>query len=361
MTATELVLAATGVEFAFERCAAGMHGLRECGAELPEETVSSIRRTGVALKGPLTNDPTAERPGQPSSRELAVGFSTAMIALRHHLDIHANLRWARLPLPAGTGDEIDIWVVRDVTEDTYGGQEILINDGNAVLVKKTTHAASARIARTAFEFARANGRRKITAVHKAEVLPITDGIFRDAVRGVASTFPDIKFDEMAPDAAALHLVREPQRFDVLLTQFFAGDVFSDLCAGLIGGIGLVSGVSLGGEAAIFEAAHGSAPKYTGLDQINPCGLILSAALMLAHVGEQDASDRIIDAVASVVREGQDVTSDLGGTAGTMAMAKAVARYVQSPSSASDRRGPRELSTMPEDGTNLRRSGGGRGE
>lgn len=330
MKATEVVLAATGVDLEFEYRHAGMAALMQEGARVPERTLESVRRTGVALKGPITNDPLALPPAELTGKtDLAQGYTSATIALRRHLGIFASLRHARL-FTAANGDArgpIDVWIVRDVSEDVYNGRELAIDDDAAVLVKKTTRGASERIARAAFEFAQRHGRRRVTAVHRADVLPLTEGIFRDAARAVAAEFPQIEFDELAPDAVALHLVREPQRFDVVLCQFAVGDILSDLCAGLVGGVGLMGGMNLGGEAAIFEAAHGSAPKHAGADRVNPTGLVLSGALMLAHLGHQDASARVIQAVEATIRKGDQVTYDLGGSASTSAMADAIARAV----------------------------------
>jgi isocitrate dehydrogenase (NAD+) len=327
--AAEIVLASTGVDLRFDRQLAGMASMRNTGVRLPEATEESIRRTKVALKGPLTNDPGMSPPADaPRAIDLSEGHTTAMIAIRQRLGMNANFRWAKtLGSNGSAADGTDIWVIREVSEDVYNGTEISIDDRAAVLVKKTTWNASERVARDAFEFARTRRRGKVAVVHKAEVLPLTDGLFRDAARVVAAEYPDIQFEEIAPDAAAFGLVRRPRTFDVILTQFFTGDIFADLCAGLVGGVGMMGGMSLGSGYGIFEATHGSAPKHAGNGTANPTAMILSAAFMLSHLGEHDAADAVVRAVDEVIREARAVTPDLRGDATTTEMATAIAKAI----------------------------------
>ena len=326
-----LVLEATGVPLAYERRLAGVAAWLEKGVFLPSDTLDSMRSTGVTLKGPLTNArPSDLPPRSPRGPDLAAGHHTAMIAMRHHLDAVVNIRHAVLfrgANPRYADVPIDIWVVRETTEDLYNNPETRLGPDAAAVLKTITRQASARIARAAFEHARRYRRRRVTVVHRGDVLRLTDGLFGEAARATAAEYPDIESDEVAPDAAAMHLVRHPERFDVLLTQFVQGDMLMDLCAGLVGGLGMMGGMNLGPSAAIFEAAHGSAPKYAGLDRVNPCALVLSAAMLLDYLGEVEAAAAVRRAIAAVVASGQTVTYDLGGGAGTWAMAEAIAGEV----------------------------------
>ncbi|HWP35583.1 MAG TPA: isocitrate/isopropylmalate dehydrogenase family protein [Thermodesulfobacteriota bacterium] len=305
------VVAAAGVEIHWERYAAGTRALEETGEVLPEAVLESLRRNRVGIKGPLTT---------PIGR----GFQSVNVTLRKTLDLYVGLRPVKVipelrPQFAG----VDIVVVRENTEGLYAGVEHVVVPGVVASLKVITDRASRRIARFAFEYARRHGRRKVTAVHKANIMKLTDGLFLECVRDVASAYRDIAYEEMIIDACAMHLVLDPTRFDVLVMENFYGDVLSDLCAGLAGGLGVVPGANLGDEVALFEAVHGSAPDIAGQDRANPSALILSAALMLRHLGEEAAAARIEEAVRRVIAARRVVTPDLGGRAGTRAMTDAI--------------------------------------
>jgi isocitrate dehydrogenase (NAD+) len=271
----------------------------------------ALRGCAAALKGPITN---------PGKR----GEASPNITLRAALGVYGNVRLATaLPGARTRFPQTDIAIVRDVTEDLYTGPQKWEGPDRAIGTKIVTRAAVERVARLAFEWAKRNARRKVTIVHKATVLQLTDGLFLEAARAVAADYPQIECDDFPIDAITMHLVREPERFDVLLTGFQYGGILCDLCAGLAGGLGVVPGMLVGNSIALFEPAHGSAPKYAGTDRANPTAMILCGALMLTHVGEDAAAQRIWEAVKRVMREGRRLTADQGGTHGTAAMADAV--------------------------------------
>jgi isocitrate dehydrogenase (NAD+) len=309
--AARRVVDATGVAVEWIVAEAGERVFEETGTTLPERTVKVMNEVGVVLKGPMANP-------------IGHGYASPNMALRKAAGIYANVRLARAFPGARTHyPGADLTVVREVTEDVFSGAAQYVGPDAAIAVKFVTRAATHRIARFAFEYARSHRRRRITVAHKAATLKQTDGLFLDAVREVAGDYPDITLDDALIDALAMHLVRDPNGYDILLAPFQYGDILADLCAGIAGGLGLAPGASFGDGAGMFEAAHGSAPKYAGLDRVNPCALILSAALMLDHLGETGAADRIRAAVARVIAEGATTTYDLGGTAGTAAMTDAV--------------------------------------
>ncbi|HEY8415782.1 MAG TPA: isocitrate/isopropylmalate family dehydrogenase, partial [Thermaerobacter sp.] len=223
---------------------------------------------------------------------------------------------------------VDLVVVRENTEDLYAGIEHMVGDDAAESIKIITRKASRRIVEFAFRYARANGRRKVTAVHKANIMKYTDGLFLQVAREVAEKYPDIEFEDRIVDNMAMQLVMKPEQYDVLVMPNLYGDILSDLCAGLIGGLGIAPGANIGDEYAVFEPIHGSAPKYAGQNKVNPTALILSAVMMLRHLGEKEAADRVERAVAEVIAEGKTVTYDLGGQAGTQEMARAIAERVR---------------------------------
>jgi isocitrate dehydrogenase (NAD+) len=274
-----------------------------------------VRRNGLALKGPT---------GTP----IGGGHRSVNVELRKRLDLYANLRPVKtLPGVKCRYDGVDLIVVRENTESLYSGLEHEVVPGVVESLKIITEKASTRIARYAFEHAVRAERRRITAVHKANILKLSDGLFLDCCRKVAREYPQIRYDEMIVDATCMKLVLDPDPFDVLLLENLYGDIVSDLCAGLVGGLGLAPGANIGEHGAIFEAVHGTAPDIAGKNQANPVALILSAALMLEHVGEVAAAERVRRAVRDVMAEGRTLTPDLGGSAGTIELAEAVAARV----------------------------------
>ncbi|HUG47790.1 MAG TPA: isocitrate/isopropylmalate dehydrogenase family protein [Candidatus Limnocylindria bacterium] len=312
------VLSATGLDFDWQRVEAGEAQLARHGTPLPDEVLDSIRRTRVALKGPITT-PVGE------------GFRSVNVTLRQALDLYANLRPARSMrgIPSRYED-VDLVIVRENTEDLYAGIEHRVGPDAAESIKIITRGASERIARFAFEYAVANGRRKVTAVHKANIMKLSDGLFLEACRTVAAEYEGrIEFEDRIVDNMCMQLVQKPELYDVLVLPNLYGDIVSDLAAGLVGGLGVAPGANIGTHAAVFEPVHGSAPKYAGQDVANPTALILSAALMLRHLGETRAAESVETAVRDVIGEGRTLPRDLGGSAGTGAFAEAVAERVAS--------------------------------
>jgi len=310
-----LVLDETGVRLEYDRVEAGMETMQREGTPLPDRVIESIRRNRVALKGPITTP-------------VASGFRSVNVELRQRLDLYANVRPAKSL--AGTGaryEDVDLVVIRENTEDLYSGLERMAGEDRAESVRIITRRASERIARFAFSYAISNRRRKVTAVHKANILKLSDGLFLECVRRVAQDFTAIEYEERIVDNMAMQLVVKPNLYDVIVTTNLFGDILSDLCAGLVGGLGLAPSGNIGEECAVFEPVHGSAPKYAGQNKANPTAMILSAAMMLDHIGEKDAAQKVVSAVARVIKEGREVTYDLGGASGTMEMAKAIARLI----------------------------------
>jgi isocitrate dehydrogenase (NAD+) len=316
LEATVRVLEATGVGFEWERVEAGESQLARHGTPLPDDVLESIRRNRTALKGPITT-PVGE------------GFRSVNVTLRQALGLYANLRPARsLPGVPSRFQDVDLVIVRENTEDLYAGIEHMVGADAAESIKIITRAASERIARFAFDYAVANGRRKVTAVHKANIMKLSDGLFLDSCRTVAQEYAGrVEVEDRIVDNMCMQLVQKPEAYDVLVLPNLYGDIVSDLAAGLVGGLGVAPGANIGTEAAVFEPVHGSAPKYAGQDVANPTALILSAALMLRHLGEVAAAERVESAVRDVLAEGKTVTRDLGGDAGTQAFAVAVAERV----------------------------------
>jgi isocitrate dehydrogenase (NAD+) len=316
--ATRRVLEATGVELEWDVREAGSDVMEQAGTPLPEETLASIRENGVALKGPITTP-------------IGTGFRSVNVALRHELELYACLR----PCKSYRGvrsryENVDLVVVRENTEDLYAGieyeagsdqaehvirelnglQEKQIASGSGISVKPIGAAASERIIRFAFEYARANNRRQVAGVTKANIMKFTDGLFLSVFREVAAEYPDLESRDVLVDAACMQLVQRPEEFDVLVLPNLYGDIVSDITAGLVGGLGLAPGANIGDRAAVFEATHGSAPKYRGMNRVNPTAMILSGKLMLEHLGERDAAKQLEDAVATVIERGERVTYDL---------------------------------------------------
>jgi isocitrate dehydrogenase (NAD+) len=316
--AARRVLEATGVGFDWEVRHAGVDVMEEAGTPMPEETLASVRRNKVALKGPITTP-------------IGTGFRSVNVALRHELGLYACLR----PCKTYEGvrsryDNVDLVLVRENTEDLYAGIEYeagsddaehviaelnklqpkQIASGSGISVKPMSREASERIIRFAFEYARAHGRKRVSCVTKANIMKFTDGLFLDVFRDVAEAYSDIEPWENLVDAVCMGLVQRPEEFDVLVLPNLYGDIVSDLTAGLVGGLGVAPGGNIGPDTAVFEATHGSAPKYKGQNKVNPTAMILSGKLMLDHLGEREAAQRLEDAVAAVIAEGKSVTYDM---------------------------------------------------
>jgi isocitrate dehydrogenase (NAD+) len=317
--ATRRVLDASGVAFDWEVVEAGEKMIAVHGTPLPEAVLESIRRTGVAIKGPVTTP-------------VGGGFRSVNVALRQALGLYANLRPARSLRGLETRyHDVDLVIVRENTEDLYAGIEHMVGRDAAESIKIITRAASERIARFAFEYAVANGRHKVTAVHKANIMKLSDGLFLESCRTVAAEYEGrIEFEDRIVDNMCMQLVQKPELYDVLVLPNLYGDIVSDLCAGLVGGLGVAPGANIGTEAAVFEAVHGSAPKYTGMNRANPTALILSGVLMLRHLGHPDAADRVENALRDVVAEGRATTADMGGPAGTSEFADAIIERLAAP-------------------------------
>jgi isocitrate dehydrogenase (NAD+) len=319
--ATRRVLDATGIAFDWDVVDAGEALIASHGTPLPDHVLESIRRNRVALKGPITT-PVGE------------GFRSVNVTLRQTLGLYANLRPARSLVGLRTRyEEVDLVIVRENTEDLYAGIEHRVGRDAAESIKIITREASERIARFAFDYAVANGRRKVTAVHKANIMKLSDGLFLEACRTVAQGYEGrVEFEDRIVDNMCMQLVQKPDLYDVLVLPNLYGDIVSDLAAGLVGGLGVAPGANIGTEAAVFEPVHGSAPKYAGLDKANPTALMLSGVLMLRHLGERDAAERVEAAIRDVIAEGKRVTYDLGGSTGTSGFADAVVERLGDPAS-----------------------------
>jgi len=311
---TLLVLNATGLDIEWDECLAGEGAIEKYGTPIPEETIESIKRNKVALKGPITTP-------------IGTGFRSVNVAMRQELKLFANVRPVRsfLGVPSRY-ENIDLVVVRENTEDLYAGVEHYVDEDRtaAESIRIITKKASERIVRFAFDYARRNNRKKVTAVHKANIMKFTDGLFLDVAKEISEDFPDIEFEDKIVDNMAMQLVKNPENFDIIVTTNLFGDILSDLCAGLVGGLGLAPGANIGEDVAIFEAVHGSAPKYRGQYKVNPTAVILASAMMLGYLGEKDWEKRIVNAVAETIKEGKYITYDLGGTASTLEMGRRIA-------------------------------------
>ena len=316
--ATRRVLEATGVKFQWDTVIIGSQAQDKFGTPLPDQALQSIRKNKVAIKGPVTTP-------------IGTGFRSVNVALRQTLDLYACLRPYKVYPGMNTPfQDANIVVVRENTEDLYAGIEFAkgdsgtrqlldfvldamgkeIREDSAVSLKVISKTASQRIVRFAFEYARQNDRKKVTAVHKANILKFSDGLFLDTAREVAKEYNDIEFGDMLVDATCMELVRKPQMFDVLVLPNLYGDIISDLCAGLVGGMGVAPGANIGDDAAIFEPTHGSAPKYARQNKVNPMATMLSGVMMLRHLGENDSARKLESAIAEVIAEGKNVTYDL---------------------------------------------------
>jgi isocitrate dehydrogenase (NAD+) len=305
------VLEAAGVRIAWERQEAGAVALRKYKTPVPDELINSLKRTRIALKGPLETG-------------VGQGYRSINVHLRRTFNLYANLRPTRNFEGVQTPfNNVDLVIVRENTEDLYSGIEHQVAPGVVESVKVITAQASRRIARFAFEYALHNGRKRVTAIHKANIMKLSDGLFLKCARQVAQSFPTIRYDEQIVDAACMRLVTNPAAFDVLLLENLYGDIISDLCAGLVGGLGVVPGANYGEHGAIFEAVHGTAPDIAGRNIANPVAAILSAAMLADYLGDSIAGQRIRRAVGEVLRGGRVLTPDLGGKATTAAVRDAI--------------------------------------
>jgi isocitrate dehydrogenase (NAD+) len=309
------ILKVSGVSIEWEPHQAGVRAFERTGQPLPIELIDSIRRNKVALKGPVTTP-------------IGTGFTSVNVGLRKALDLYSNLRpvW-NLPGVDSRFQGIDLVIVRENTEDLYAGLEHEVVPGVVESLKIITERASTRIAQFAFAHARRHGRKKVTAIHKANIMKMSDGLFIECARRIAREYTDIQYDERIVDAACMQLVMVPTQFDVMLLPNLYGDIVSDLCAGLVGGLGVVGAANLGTEIGVFEAVHGSAPDIAGKNLANPTALLLSAVMMLRHIDESDAAERIMRALGTVLTTTTIRTGDLGGTASTTEFADAVARQL----------------------------------
>lgn len=313
--AARKVIEATGVEITWEEFEAGANALETHDTPLPDAVVEAIRRSGVALKGPVTT---------PVGR----GFSSVTVAMRRKLGLSANLRPVRnIPDVPSRYHDVDLVIVRENTEGLYSGVEIQVDEDTTVAIKRVTRQGSLRVARFAFDYARRHRRKKVTAVHKANILKLSDGLFLECAREVAAEYLEIEYCERIVDALCLDLALDPGRHDLLLCPNLYGDIVSDLAAGLVGGLGIVPAANIGDGIAVFEAVHGSAPDIAGQGIANPTALILAGAMMLSYLGEEEAAQRIKEGVRQVYARGEHLTPDVGGTASTWEMTKALSQLV----------------------------------
>ena len=309
--AVQAIFTAASAPIKWEICTAGQAGIDASGDPLPEETLQSIRKNKLALKGPLTT-------------QIGKGYRSINVTLRQTFDLYCNLR----PVKTLAGipsryEGIDLVIFRENTEDLYAGVEHMVGADAAESIKIITRKASLRIAESAFQYAVTHQRQKITAVHKANIMKLSDGLFLECAREIAAKYPQIHYEEVIVDNMCMQLVIRPEQYDVLLAPNLYGDIISDLCAGLAGGLGVVPGANIGIDCAIFEAVHGTAPDIAGKNAANPVAMLLSGLMLLEHIGETKIAARIRRAVVTTVREGIAVTPDLGGTASTTEMTKAI--------------------------------------
>jgi isocitrate dehydrogenase (NAD+) len=311
MGATVRVLEALRVPLTFEHCDAGSEVISKYGTNLPRETLDSVLRNGVALKGP-------------TGTQIGAGLPSANVALRKGLDLYAALRPVRsVPGVKTRYENVDLVVVRENTESLYTGLEHIVVPGVVESLKIISEKASTRIARYAFDYARKDGRKKVTAVHKANIMKLSDGLFLDCCRRVAREFSGIAYQEVIIDNMCMQLVLDPNRFELLVMENLYGDIISDLCAGLVGGLGVVPGANIGERTAVFEAVHGTAPDIAGKNLANPTALMMSAVMMLRWLGMTEPAERLDRALMHLYGEGKVRTTDLGGTATTSEFTQAV--------------------------------------
>jgi isocitrate dehydrogenase (NAD+) len=318
------IIECAGVDVEWEKYFVGAEAISRSGDPLPQEVLDSILRNKVALKGPVTTP-------------IATGFSSINVRLRKTLDLYANLRPVKsLPNVITRYEDIDLIVVRENTEDLYSGLEHEVIPGVVESIKIITEKASTRIARFAFEYARTHGRKRVTAVHKANIMKLSDGLFLKCFRDVAVDYPNIEADDKIIDNCCMQLVQDPNQFDVLLLENLYGDIVSDLVAGLVGGLGVVPGANIGENGAVFEAVHGSAPDIAGQNKANPLAMLQSAVLMLYHLNEMDAAKRIVVAIERVLASGPEHrTRDIGGTGSTADFTSAICETLRRGTRAED--------------------------
>ena len=317
MDATLFVLDQLKTGLEYEDADAGLVALEKHGDLMPAVTLESIARNKVALKSPLTTP-------------VGGGFTSINVSLRRHFDLYANVRPAHtFPNTKSRFDNVDLITVRENTEGAYlaEGQEVSADGETAFSGTRITRKGSERIVRYAFELAKSTGRKKVTAVHKANIIKSTSGLFLNVAREVAAQYPEIEFQEMIVDNCCMQLVMRPEQFDVIVTTNLFGDIISDLCAGLVGGLGLAPGANIGKDAAIFEAVHGTAPDIAGQGKANPVALLLAAAQMLDHVGQPQNAERLRKAIVDTMEAKDSLTGDLGGTGTTMGFAQAIASRI----------------------------------
>lgn len=318
------VIEATGVKCEWDFAFVGREAEKQSGAPLPAETVEKVRASRVALKGPVIIEKMGDKVVISHDDHTQRVYSNVNTALRIELEAYVNVR----PLRAFEGvkshaSKLDVIVIREITEDLYSGYEHRVGEDAAEAIKITTRRATERAARFAFEYATRRWRRRLSVIHKANVLQLTDGLFLRAAREVARDYPRIKCDDAMIDSCVYHLACKPEGWDVLLMPNQYGDIISDLCAGLVGSFGLAPGASFGDDVAIFEAAHGAALDLVGQNKVNPAAMILCGAMLMEHLGELEAAQRIRDAVKAVIKEGRALTPDLGGNARTTAMTNVI--------------------------------------
>ncbi len=314
--AAKEIIDATGVAIEWETVNAGEAVFLEKGVLVPDEVYESIEKNRIALKGPITTP-------------VGSGFRSINVHLRKRYDLYANIR----PILSLQGERsrypnLDLVIFRENTEGLYIGDEEFLDEDTVIARKRITRKGSTRIMESAFAYAKSNGRKKVTVAHKANILKDTDGLFLTCARAVAEKYPEIEYEEVIIDNMCMQLVINPYQFDVIATMNLYGDILSDLCAGLVGGLGLVPGANIGEDIAIFEAVHGSAPKMAGKNSADPVALILSGASLLDYLGETEAAEKVRNAVSSIVKEGIHVTKDLGGTASTTEMTAAIINRMQ---------------------------------
>jgi isocitrate dehydrogenase (NAD+) len=318
------IIECAGVEVEWEKYVAGAEALARFGDPLPQEVLDSIIRNRVALKGPVTTP-------------VGTGFASINVRLRKTLDLYSNLRPVKsMPNIITRYEDVDLIVVRENTESLYAGLEHEVVPGVVESLKIITEKASTRIAKFAFEYARTHGRKRVTAVHKANIMKLSDGLFLSCFRTVAKDYPNIEADDRIVDNLCMQLVMNPTQFDILLLENLYGDIVSDLTAGLVGGLGVVAGANIGENGAVFEAVHGSAPDIAGQNKANPLALLKSAVLMLHHIHEMDAAKRIEVAIEKVLAMGPEVrTRDIGGTGSTTDFTSAICEVLRKGTRAGD--------------------------
>ncbi len=313
--AMQIAVEATGVDIEWIEVHAGESVMEKYGTPLPDEVLDAIRDTRVAIKGPITTP-------------VGTGFRSVNVSLRKELDLYACVRPAFSMEGINTPfKNVDLIIFRENTEDLYAGIERMVDEDTAESIKRITRRGTERIARFAFEFAKSHGRKKVTAVHKANIMKFSDGLFLKVAGEVASNYPEVEFEDRIVDNMCMQLVMKPEQYDCLLCPNLYGDILSDLAAGLVGGLGIAPGANIGDDYAVFEPVHGSAPKYKGQKKANPTALILSAWMMLDYIGEKEAAAKLLDAIKKTIKEGKRVTYDLGGTASTFEMAEEIASNI----------------------------------